>query len=164
MTKKCVVEGCAKLTGVPGTARGLCSMHYSRRMRNGNPYIRSKRVYLTHQVCTVEGCDCLVAGRGLCSTHWMQWRRRGDPCAPLLRGRPWSAREIKRLEFILDSRPDGLAWARPFECVELGWAIERTPNAVRSKLGELRQAWRRAQDQAIAESFNAATPLMAPPK
>ena len=142
---RCSIEDCDKLTGMRGTARGLCSMHYSRLIRNGDPNIRSKRVYLTYQVCTVEGCDRLIAGRGLCSTHWQQWKRRGDPCAPLLRGRPWSARDIRRLELVLDGWADGLGWARPFECVELGQILDRTARAVTSKLGELRKARRRAQ-------------------
>ncbi len=70
MTKKCVVEGCGKPSGVRGTARGLCSMHYSRHLRNGDPSIRSQHVYLTHQTCSVKDCDRLVVGRGLCSMHW----------------------------------------------------------------------------------------------
>lgn len=153
MGKTCKILGCEKLIGVPGTAWGFCSMHYSRWLRNGDPHIRSKRVYLTHQPCTVEGCDCLIAGRGLCATHWMQWKRRGDPCAPLLRGRPWSERDVKRLEMILDRAPDGLGWALPGEAVHAAIILERTVKAVCSKLGELRKARRLAQNVA----------LMAPP-
>ena len=124
-------------------------MHYSRRMRNGDPLIKTQHVFLTHQPCMVEGCDSLVVGRGLCSTHWQQWKRRGDPCAPLLRGRPWSARDIRRLELILDGWADGLGWAGAWECVALGEILDRTARAVSSKLCELRGARRRAQNAGL---------------
>ena len=32
----CSVEGCEEVTGVPGTAKGLCSKHYNRLRRNGD--------------------------------------------------------------------------------------------------------------------------------
>lgn len=33
----CSVDGCEGVTGVPGTARGLCSKHYNRLLRHGSP-------------------------------------------------------------------------------------------------------------------------------
>jgi Helix-turn-helix domain len=33
----CSVDGCEGITGVPGTARGLCSKHYTRLLRHGDP-------------------------------------------------------------------------------------------------------------------------------
>lgn len=33
----CSVEGCGRLTGIPGTARGYCSGHYHRWQRYGDP-------------------------------------------------------------------------------------------------------------------------------
>ena len=119
-------------------------MHYSRHLRNGDPNIRSKHVYLTHQPCMVEGCDSLVVGRGLCGTHWARWRRHGDPVTAPFRNY-WSKRDVRRLEMILDCAADGLGHAEPGELVHAALILERTRCAVASKLGELRAARRRAQ-------------------
>ena len=39
----CSVDGCEGVTGVPGTARGLCSKHYNRFMRYGDVTTVRKR-------------------------------------------------------------------------------------------------------------------------
>ena len=51
--KRCSIAGCTKRTGIKGTAKGLCSMHYSRLVRYGDPRIPRKRPRITHLPCTV---------------------------------------------------------------------------------------------------------------
>ena len=126
-------------------------MHYNRLRRNGDPHIRTRRVFLTHQPCTVEGYDRLVAGRGLCAMHWARWKRHGDAATAPFRNL-WSARDIQRLEMILDCAPDGLGYALPGELVHAALILDRSPVAVRSKLGDLRAARRRARNQALMAS------------
>jgi hypothetical protein len=41
--RTCSVEGCDAVTGVPGTAKGLCSKHYNRWRRYGDVTIVNKR-------------------------------------------------------------------------------------------------------------------------
>ena len=149
MAKKCAIDNCGKPAGVPGTARGLCSMHYSRWLRNGDPNIRSQHVYLTHQPCSVKDCDRLVVGRSLCATHWMRWKRRGDPCDVLPYRAYWSERDIQRMEMILDRAPDGLGYAECGELVHAAFILERTVGAVGSKLRDLRRDRRRAQNRTL---------------
>ena len=146
--KLCAIDRCTKPTGIKGTAKGLCSMHYTRLMRNGDPAIRFSRSYEKTKACRVEGCDQPRAGRGWCINHWTQWKRRGDPEAPSLRGRAWTISEIARLELILNARADGLGWCDPYERQELAILLERTESAVASKLVELRQARRQMQKSA----------------
>jgi len=35
--RECSVDGCTAISGVPGTARGLCNKHYTRAKRHGDP-------------------------------------------------------------------------------------------------------------------------------
>lgn len=149
--RPCSIKDCGKLTGVRGTARGLCSQHYNRWLRNGDPNIRSKHVYATHQTCSVEGCDRLVAGRSLCATHWMRWKRCGDPCGVVPFRTYWSERDIQRLEMILYRAPDGLGYAECGELVHAALILERTVGAVGSKLRDLRRDRRRAQNRQVAQ-------------
>lgn len=95
MRTACKIPGCEKAANNGGGS--MCSMHYSRLRRTGSPYIRTKRIYLTHQECTVEGCGNKIAGNGLCGTHWMQNKRRGDPLAPHLHEPDWTPAEDKVL-------------------------------------------------------------------
>lgn len=40
MIKKCSIDGCGRSTGVPGSARGWCALHYGRWSRNGDPLVK----------------------------------------------------------------------------------------------------------------------------
>lgn len=73
----CSVDGCEKPTGAKGTARGLCSMHYNRWRRNGDPLVRTQRTVITE--CTVGGCDKPHDAKGLCTSHVTKLRRYGTP-------------------------------------------------------------------------------------
>ncbi len=147
MTATCEIAGCGKPRNNGGGR--FCSMHYSRLRRNGDPLIRTFRVYVTHLPCVIEGCDERQAGLGLCQRHWMRNKRRGDPLAPSLRGRHWTADELRRLELVLNSRPDGLGHGRPHEVAELALLIGRTVSAVSSRLHAMRQARKERQTAAV---------------
>ena len=140
--RPCAIEGCDKPSNQGGGR--YCAMHYSRLRRNGNPHIRSKRVYLTHQPCMVEECERNVAGRGLCGAHWQQWKRHGRTWVEPQRVF-WNKQDVERLESILDRAPDGLGHALPGELVHAAIVMERTVMVVHSKLRDLRKARRRAQ-------------------
>ena len=134
MSIACAVEGCPKPAGVPGTAKGLCSMHYHRLRRNGDVNIRSKRVFVTHLPCIVEGCEERQAGRGLCATHWMQWKRTGNPIA--WKARRWTPAEDARL---LDLPIDPRTGAAPAGYVlDVALILGRSPAAARTRRSKLR--------------------------
>jgi 5-methylcytosine-specific restriction endonuclease McrA len=75
--RPCSVDGCAGLTGVRGTARGFCSMHYSRWLRTGDP-LTNPRTPTHDGLCTVEGCDGVRWARGLCTMHLRRLKTRGN--------------------------------------------------------------------------------------
>ena len=133
----CMVLGCAKTTHRGGGV--YCTKHYSRIRRNGSPFIKSARVYLTQQPCVVEGCGKKVVGRGLCAVHWQHWKRRGDPLARSLRGEAWTQQENERALSILDRARDGLGRAQHGEVSDLSDLLGRTKTAVHSHLYDLRQ-------------------------
>lgn len=43
MLRPCAIEGCDGVAGVPGTARGWCSSHYSRWQNHGDPLAGGRR-------------------------------------------------------------------------------------------------------------------------
>lgn len=67
----CSVDDCERLHH----ARGLCSAHYKRWRRCGDPL----KAHKAKQWCDVEGCQKYPRARGLCSTHYQVWQRHGDP-------------------------------------------------------------------------------------
>ena len=73
----CSIDGCEKLAGRRGTARGWCQMHYNRWLRNGDPLIRTQRTIITN--CTIDGCNKPHDAKGLCSAHITMLRRHGVP-------------------------------------------------------------------------------------
>lgn len=73
----CSVSDCEALTGMKGTARGLCSKHYNRLLRNGDPNIRTQRVIIER--CTFGRCDKPHDAKGLCTAHLTNLRRHGEP-------------------------------------------------------------------------------------
>ena len=73
----CSVGGCEKLTGMKGTARGWCSMHYNRWLRNGDPLVRTQRIII--ESCIIDGCNKPHDAKGLCVAHITNMRRYGSP-------------------------------------------------------------------------------------
>ncbi|MFD4258233.1 HNH endonuclease signature motif containing protein [Streptomyces sp. NPDC058534] len=76
-TEKCSIEGCDK----PEQARRMCSMHYYRWRRTGDPGSaeRLRAPNGSNQACTVDGCTRRAHAKGLCPTHWNRNRLYGDP-------------------------------------------------------------------------------------
>jgi hypothetical protein len=57
-------------------ARGLCSLHYGRWRRHGDP---DKFLPKRYDGCSVEGCANVHGSNGYCNKHWKRWHRWGDP-------------------------------------------------------------------------------------
>lgn len=74
--RTCSIDGCEKITGISGTARGLCNTHYRRLMVYGDPMASKKP---ERRFCSIEGCEGPAFGHGWCQKHYARWRRNGDP-------------------------------------------------------------------------------------
>lgn len=70
------MEDCGK----PVYAKGLCSKHYERNRKHGDPLAVGKPGPAAHQ-CDIPDCGKPCVGGGLCRTHYMRRRRNGDPLA-----------------------------------------------------------------------------------
>lgn len=77
----CVVENCDKPAGVPGSAKAMCSMHYTRHRRYGDVNQCRSGFGKGRQrgVCTIDGCSKPHASKGMCQMHAMRMKRHGDP-------------------------------------------------------------------------------------
>lgn len=58
--------------------KGLCSKHYSRLQRHGDPLYDHTLHYRKDKPCAVPGCAGKVHALGWCGKHLMNWRRHGD--------------------------------------------------------------------------------------
>lgn len=77
--KPCLIEGCDKPAGVPGTAKGLCSMHYTRLRRTGDPLMTFTALKpKASEFCSVDGCGKKRWAGGLCPMHRQRLRATGD--------------------------------------------------------------------------------------
>lgn len=70
----CRVEGCGKQSH----AKGCCTQHYQRLIRNGHPTALHPRYY-DGASCSVDGCEAPAMKNGYCSTHHQRVKRNGDP-------------------------------------------------------------------------------------
>lgn len=68
----CSIPDCGK----PRLARGLCSLHYQRVKRHGDP---SKTNRKPPEPCSVHGCHRMVKAKGLCGAHLHRLRAHGSP-------------------------------------------------------------------------------------
>ena len=80
--RPCIVQGCDRLTGVVGTARGLCGMHYQRFQKHGSLEARVQVPWNTG-LTTVDprvaaGIDRLTAGRRQAPV-WNKGLTKSDP-------------------------------------------------------------------------------------
>lgn len=69
MSKICTIEKC----GIEIHAKGLCNIHYRRKLKFGNPlYERIKEL----KKCSIDGCGKKHYGLGLCKRHHhLRWVR-----------------------------------------------------------------------------------------
>lgn len=56
----------------PVYARRLCSLHYQRNRRTGDP----ERIIV--KTCSIEGCSRKYRSKGLCDAHYQKLRKYGD--------------------------------------------------------------------------------------
>lgn len=74
IVRMCEIVGCGKRT----ISLGLCSAHYARKLKHGDPLaggpMRRARVAVE---CAVDGCQDRVRGRGVCFKHYKQWEYHG---------------------------------------------------------------------------------------
>lgn len=81
----CSVQECEKDARGAG---GLCSSHYHRLKRYGDPEGKPaprKRTWAPDAACAIEGCDKPRSSKEWCAKHYNRWRMHGDP---LLTKRP----------------------------------------------------------------------------
>lgn len=86
--RTCSVDKCER----PVMGRGMCSTHYSRVRKYGDPRVdipvRAKSPNNIRQPCVVEGCDGVTKGHGFCNKHYQRWVATGDPLGLRPMGRP----------------------------------------------------------------------------
>lgn len=82
--RPCSVEGCVGMTGAPGTAKGLCHLHYHRMRRTGevgSPEAQRVRRIPLDAICAAPDCERSAAeggaAKGLCQMHYKRWRKDG---------------------------------------------------------------------------------------
>lgn len=73
----CTIEACVRVA----YGSGLCSMHYRRLKRNGDPMKLVRGV----NICSIPGCEREFSARGFCHWHYTAWKKHGDPLAPIKR-------------------------------------------------------------------------------
>ncbi len=69
--RTCSVAGCNR----PTIARGLCTKHYQRWQRHGDP-LKTRAYEGAH--CKIEGCAKPAKALGLCRAHYWRFKTHGD--------------------------------------------------------------------------------------
>jgi hypothetical protein len=98
-TGPCVVEDCER----PQKSRHLCTMHYDRWLRTGDPLdggMHHARDATIHEdPCAVTDCQHPVLAHGLCSAHYQRQRR--------ARLAAEQAEEVRLIEVLRSMAPAG---------------------------------------------------------
>ncbi|OXM83674.1 hypothetical protein CF651_24025 [Paenibacillus rigui] len=68
--KECTIEGCSQ----PVKARGLCSTHHQRMLRNGCPHTIRKKMKKEPKQCQWVNCQAPSVSKGFCSRHYYVYR------------------------------------------------------------------------------------------
>lgn len=104
--RECSVLACSSAVD----ARGLCSSHYARLKRYGDPLGRPVKVVNT---CGVDACDRPSVSWGYCGMHSQRYYHHGDPlasfkrrrsncrvddCPELTKGHGYCAKHLRRLK------------------------------------------------------------------
>ena len=137
----CSVAACSS----KADARGLCSSHYARLKRYGDPLGQPVKAA---KVCAVDDCSRGAISWGYCNMHAQRYYKHGDPltttprtrnpcsvedCFELAKGRGYCNKHLKRV------RNHGsplvvLAGGRPTDGLHPGWAaIHKRVSRLRGK-------------------------------
>lgn len=73
--KTCTFDGCDK----PHAGRGLCSTHWARWRKHGDPSIVIVGSQPKHVGCNVDGCEEKHHSKGFCGMHAARFKKHGDP-------------------------------------------------------------------------------------
>lgn len=77
----CSVQGCGRSCDTAsGGSKGLCSPHYQRLKRHGDPLAGGKP-RSRGRLCSVEGCNKKHSGHGYCQAHLLRFKKYGDATA-----------------------------------------------------------------------------------
>ena len=71
----CSVQDCSS----PIKYKGLCSKHYKRMWRHGDPLQTAYRYKETAQVCAIAGCELPARRNNYCNVHSARISRHGTP-------------------------------------------------------------------------------------
>ena len=72
MSATCSIDLCES----KARSRGLCSSHWHRWQRYGDPLIKKINI---KEFCEIEGCGKPHRAKGFCESHYGKYRRYGDP-------------------------------------------------------------------------------------
>jgi hypothetical protein len=90
----CSIDGCTGIT----CGRGLCSTHYQRLRRRGDPLAplaRRPPCGLANEICLVEDCTRPAKSLGWCATHYSRWQKHGSLEKPVRQRKPRATCSIK---------------------------------------------------------------------
>jgi hypothetical protein len=80
----CKIDGCAN----PQRTRGLCSAHYQRQKKFGDPQHGGPVAQVPIVVCAHDGCKSIAnigaGAKGFCSKHYQRFKKFGDGSVSLL--------------------------------------------------------------------------------
>lgn len=83
-TTTCAVGSCE----FPSRSLGLCSTHYARKRRTGDPLGSKPRAKRPAKPCNLSGCPAKHYAHGYCEKHSYSFKRYGDPlCAEHMEAR-----------------------------------------------------------------------------
>lgn len=71
----CRIDGC----GRPKMAKGLCSCHYMREWKHGDPLYGGDLPPYNPKQCLTDGCERPVQGRGMCRGCYQRWSLETPP-------------------------------------------------------------------------------------
>lgn len=78
--KPCRADGCNRMAGEPGSAKGFCNKHYLRFKKFGDPNVTL--IDRESTICGVEGCGGASYAKGFCTTHYARQKRHGSTDRP----------------------------------------------------------------------------------
>lgn len=91
----CVVAGCEREAGRPGSARGMCNLHYSRWQRGAALTAPAQVLCATSGPCLFPSCEHIVKAKGYCGGHYSQLRR-GQALRALYTDTPKAIRKVEQ--------------------------------------------------------------------